>query len=172
MCFWLCEYFIPELHQTPQWDVWLARAALQSSSCHLWAAGRSGTVSQLSAPPAQTHARLFDACSCLSHPGENHLDRNTMKSLYLTLWQLFNRTVIYCSLLFFHILFTSCQLVQCCLQTLLCWIYAINMCYYVAPNWKLGQHLLSLSLSDNLTCWTQNCLNIWCKSFKSLNTKW
>lgn len=88
----------------------ICEAALRSSSRHLWAerSGRSGSVSQLSVPPPQTHARAFEACSCLSHPGENHLDRNKMKSLYLTSWQPFNRTVIYCWFLF------SCFVVRCC----------------------------------------------------------
>lgn len=99
----------------------ICEAALPPSSCHLWATGRSGSVSQLSVPPPQSHARLFDACSCLSHPGENHLDRNKMKSLYLTLWKPFNRVVMYCYSLF-HAEFARWQLVR--------WTNAIITSYY------------------------------------------
>lgn len=158
---------------------WICEAALQSSPCHLWAAGWSGSISQLSVPPPQTHARAFDACSCLSHPGENHLDRNKMKSLYVTSWQTFNRTVYwwyYYWWFLFHVLLTSCQLVRCCLQTL-CRINPINTCTYIAPKWKLGQHLLSLSSREIRTFWTDVLKNIFnnedilYKSIKSMNTK-
>lgn len=94
MCFWRCLWVL----HPPAASVrrLICEAALRSSSCHLWAAGRSGSVSQLSVPPhPQTPARVFDACSCLSHPGENHLDRNKIKSLYMTPWKPFNRAVIY-----------------------------------------------------------------------------
>lgn len=111
------------LHRPPhQRHRAICEAALPPSSCHLWAAGRSGSVSQLSVPPPQSGARLFDACSCLSHPGENHLDRNKMKSLYLTLWRPFNRVVMHCYSLF-HAEFARWQLVR--------WTNAINTSYYI-----------------------------------------
>ena len=131
-------------------------AALRSSSRHLWAErrGRSGSVSQLSAPPPQTHARAFEARSCLSHPGENHLDRNKMKSLYLTSWQPFNRTIIYCWFPFFMF----------CGAMLPCKHYyveqnAINTCCYKAAKWKLG-HLRTLSFGEIRTCWTDVCFTV------------
>lgn len=55
---------------------------------------------------------LFEACSCLLHPGENRLDRNKMKSPRMTLCQPLGRTLIYSSSSYFHVLFTSFQTLQ------------------------------------------------------------
>lgn len=55
---------------------------------------------------------LFEACSCLLHPGENRLDRNKMKSPRMTLRQPLGRTLIYSSSSYFHVLFTSSQTLQ------------------------------------------------------------
>lgn len=52
---------------------------------------------------------LFEACSCLLHPGENRLDRNKMKSPRMTLCQPLGTTLIYSSSSYFHVLFTSFQ---------------------------------------------------------------
>lgn len=172
----LSQRFISRRHQNPQWDVWFARLL----SSHLPA-----TCEQLDGQEA-FHSFLFLLLRLmpepLMHAAACHTQGKTtwteMKwNLYIWLHgNPFNSTVIYCWLLF-HVLFTSCQLVRCCLQTLLCRTNTINTHCYIAPKWKLGQHLLSLSFGEIRTCWTdafKTVLTVWTlciKSIKYLDTK-
>lgn len=66
---------------------------------------------------------VFDACSCLLHPGENHLDRNQIKSLCMTLCQAFNRTVIYC----YSVFMFSSQVAKRCDAA--CQNIVLDICY-------------------------------------------
>ena len=141
--FFVCPGGLPPPPPPHQRHLAICEAALPPSSCHLWAAGRSGSVSQLSVPPPQSGARLFDACSCLSHPGENHLDRNKMKSLYLTLWRPFNRVVMHCYSLF-HVF--SLQDDNWCGEQML--LTRLIISYYMRP----GPHLLPVSFCESWTC--------------------
>lgn len=105
------------------------------------------------------HESLMCAAACHTQ-GKTAWTEIKMKSLYRCMppWQPFNRT--YLLLFLFHVLFVSWQLVQRCLQTLLCWTNAINTCYYMEPKWKLGQHLLAAS-REVQTCWTETGLTAW-----------
>lgn len=166
--------------QNPQWDVGFARLL----SSHLPA-----TCEQLDGQEA-FHSFLFLLLRLmpepLMHAAACHTQGKTTWTeikwnlyMFVTSWQTFNRTVYwwyYYWWFLFHVLLTSCQLVWCCLQTL-CRINPINTCTYIAPKWKLGQHLLSLSSREIRTFWTDvlknifNNENILYKSIKSMNTK-
>lgn len=130
--FWLRDCFISQRHQNPQWDAWFARP--QSSSCHLWAECRKAFHSSLFLLLRFTPEPLMQAAACHTQ-GKTTWTWMKIKSLYLSSWQAFNGAVIYCWF-FFHVSFTSCQLVH----NLLCKHYYVEQmlikCFYIASKWN------------------------------------